>query len=114
MLRAPGLSERAKLDFRLQIGGDLNRYEDLVGVINRFASNDAQAAASIVPAMARAFWTEDESEAEAEDYWLSPKYWQEDASTWYGSWDEDSAYWSWEDSEWHDVSYDWDGSFDEN
>ena len=68
MLRASGLSERAKVDFRLQVGGDLNRYEDLAQVINRFAANDSQAAASTIPAMARTFWTEDgDSWDEAED-----------------------------------------------
>ena len=115
MMRASGLSERAKHDFRLQVGGDLNRFEDLMGIISRFSNNDSQAVAQTIPQMTKTFWSDGGDFYPDEAYWLGGDSWHDDVG-WYDEWDCDpsSVWWSWEDeSDWHDVSYEWDGTWDD-
>ena len=118
LLRASGLSERAKMDFCLQINGDLSRYEDIVGILARSAANDSQAAASTVPQMARNFWQDGDWQ---EDPWSGGMcYWQPDdaewnSDTWYG----DGASWSdesWQETAWSDGydDYGYDGDYDDD
>ena len=51
-LRQSGLNPTAVANFKLQINGDLNRFEDLFQIIGRFAKHEDQSYASSTPSLA--------------------------------------------------------------
>ena len=111
MMRASGLSERAKHDFRLQVGGDLSRFEELITIISRFSSNDSQAHASTLPVMAKNYYGDGDWFS---DEWAHQDHWVDDGSWASDGWDDDGSsgsWWTgWDDDDWQDVS--WDDGYD--
>jgi hypothetical protein len=87
LLHNTGLSQRDQRDFKLQIGGDLRRFEELTAVITRFASHSDVAASSTLQRMSQQYY-EDYDDGEYEDYWQDSSWddydWQD-----YDDWQED-------------------------
>ena len=91
------LTGKQKHDFLLQIGGDRSRYEDLMSIISRFATAEANDRGSGVADLARMYWHEDSS-------W-DDSGWDDDSSWLY--WNEPWSESSWEDAAWYIVDEPW-------
>ena len=103
LLRASGMSERQKYDFRMQIGGDLSRFEDLFQIMLRFAKSDMVTHSSTLPAMA------EQRHADHGGHWPDED-WSE--QTWYQNDGWDAMSWD-ESSEWS-LCKGLDAYYDEN
>ena len=80
LLKAVGLGDNMKQDFLMQIGGDLDRFEELAGMMNRFSKKETRAHASSLPAMAGQYWT-------GHDF-----LWEQDYYDDYNGWYDDQQY----------------------
>ena len=73
LLRMSGLSEKMKQDLRMQIQGNLERFPELVALMQRMATNEYQGANSFIPSMVSQYWTDEAA------------YWQSDGWSEYDS-----------------------------
>jgi hypothetical protein len=104
------LSQREQRDFKLQIGRDLRRFEDLTAVITRFASQDTSAANSTLPRMSAQYYEDYTYDGEYyEDFWQGDSW--DDYDYGYDDWQED-YYQEWPGEELQDewIVTDWEES----
>ena len=100
---------REQRDFKLQIGGDLRRFEELTAVITRFASQSEIATSSTLQRMSQQYYGDyDEGDDYHEDYWQDAwdDYDWQDSDDWqedyYSEWPSDSdGEWTFADWEEH-------------
>eukprot|EP00959_Pyramimonas_sp_CCMP1952_P426392 8930906-Pyramimonas_sp.AAC.1 len=75
-----GLAEKMRTDLRMQTQGDLNRFPELIALMQRMANHEYQGGtASSIPAMVSQYWTDEI--AHWESSYDSPEAWAS-----YGSW----------------------------
>ena len=102
-LKHSGLPDRRVEDLRLKVNGDLNRFDDIVSLVQRFAKSEAHAAAGRREYYTDDGWHDDES------WWPDENYYGDDWS--YDEWSYDEQYYgdehsygdeSWTEAEgWH-------------
>ena len=60
LLKKSGFTEKQKHEFRLQVQGDMSRFEELTAVINRFARSDEGGAGTSIPSMAKQYYGDED------------------------------------------------------
>jgi len=68
LLWKSGLSVKEIYDYRMQVGGDLSRFEDIRAIINRFTSIDSQPDAG-APTLAKNFYGTTSYSYDDDNYW---------------------------------------------
>ena len=77
LLQMSGLTERMRTDLRMQIQGDLNRYPELIALMQRMANHEFQGTNSSIPSMVSQYWTD-------EGHNSPDSWWTDDSWSWVG------------------------------
>eukprot|EP00959_Pyramimonas_sp_CCMP1952_P203374 4253061-Pyramimonas_sp.AAC.1 len=95
-----------RTDLRMQIQGDLNRFLELIALMQRMANHEYQGKTSSFPAMVSQYWTDEGTYWES-DY-DSPETWASDGSWMWVGYDDEL-----QEGSYYEDGADWDGNYDE-